>query len=427
MGIVIKNIQCIGELDGIHDVYIQGEKIAGIDNIPLNFVTETTLDGTNKLLLPGLINCHTHVYMSLFRNVADDLPFWDWLLKNVQPLEDKLLPEDAYWGAMLSIIEMIKSGTTCFCDMHMNPLQTAKAVEDSGFRSIITRGLVGETRTDEGGIRRLNEAIDEIKKFSANPRLSFRLGPHAPYSCGEDYLRFINEKSEELGIGLNIHLAESKKEFDDIVESKNCTPVEYLDRLGLLKPSTICAHCVQLTDNDMDILAKRGTSVAINPASNMKLGNGFAQVQKMLEHGVNVCLGTDGAASNNSQNMFKEMNLASLIYKGDTKDPTAVSAKDVLNFATKNAAKALGFEGILGEIKQGFLADLILLDLNCPSFQPRNNDASALVYSANGSEVETVIVNGKILMQNRKLTTINEQKVYNEVNKISKRIGVIHG
>ena len=172
MGILIKGVRCIGELDGIHDVYVHGNKIAGIDEVPDGFVMTNTIDGKNKLLLPGLINCHTHTYMSLFRNAADDLSFLDWLFGHIDPLEGKMEPEDAYWGTMLSIVEMIKSGTTCFCDMHMHPEQTVRAVDVSGLRAVITRGLVGGDREDEGGIRRLNEAKGELAHWSEHPRLS---------------------------------------------------------------------------------------------------------------------------------------------------------------------------------------------------------------------------------------------------------------
>lgn len=424
MGIQIKGIRCIGELDGIHDIYVHENKIAGIDRVPDGFMMTSMIDGTNKLLLPGLINCHTHIYMSLFRNAADDLSFWDWLEGHIFPLEDKMEPQEAYWGAMLSLAEMIKSGTTLFCDMAIHSEQTVRAADVSGIRAMITRGLVGENRNDEGGLRRYREALDERNHWREHERISFRLAPHAPYSCGEDYLRFIREKSEELGVGLNIHLSESKKEVEDMLKARGCTPVEYLDKLGILKPGTICAHCVQLTENDMDILAARGASVAINPVSNMKLGNGFALVPQMLKHGINVCLGTDGPASNNSQNMFREMNFAALIYKGAALDAEAVSSEDVLAFATKNAAKALGFEGVLGEIKEGFLADLIVIDMNTESFQPMNHPSSAIAYSANGSEVDTVIVNGKILMEKRQLKTIAEENVYFAVNRIAKRLGI---
>ena len=204
MGILIKGVRCIGELDGIHDIYVHGNKIAGIDEVPDGFIMTNSIDGKNKLLLPGLINCHTHTYMSLFRNAADDLSFLDWLFGHIDPLEGKMEPEDAYWGSMLSVVEMIKSGTTCFCDMHMHPEQTVRAVDVSGLRAVITRGLVGGDREDEGGIRRLNEAKDELAHWREHPRLSFRLGPHAPYTCGEDYLKYVKEQSEELGIGLRL-------------------------------------------------------------------------------------------------------------------------------------------------------------------------------------------------------------------------------
>ncbi len=424
MGILLKQIRCAGGLTGIHDIYVHGNKIAGIDEVPEGFTLTDTVQGANRLLIPGLINCHTHTYMSLFRNAADDLSFYDWLFKYIDPLEGRMLPEDAYWGTMLSIVEMIKSGTTCFCDMHMHPEQTVRAVDVSGIRAVITRGLVGEDRMDEGGIRRIREAKEEIAHWKGHQRMTFRLAPHAPYTCGEDYLRYIKEEAERLGIGLNIHLSESRKEFDDMMAGRGCTPVKYLDTLGLLKPSTLAAHCVYLTESDIGILAERKVSVAINPASNMKLGNGFAQVPRLLERGVNLCLGTDGAASNNSLNLFHEMNLAALVYKGVSLDAQAVTAADVLSFATGNAAKALGFEGVLGELKVGCKADLTVLNMNNEHFAPMNHPEAALAYSANGSEVDTVIVDGRIMMEKRRLKTIDEEHVYYAVNRTAKRLGL---
>lgn len=422
MGILIKQILCIGELAGTHDVYVHGNKIAGIDEVPAGFTLTDTINGKDRLLIPGLINCHTHTYMSLFRNAADDLSFTDWLFGRIDPMEQNMVPEDAYWGTMLSIVEMIKSGTTCFCDMHMHPEQTVRAVDVSGIRAVITRGLVGEDRMDEGGIRRIREAKDEIKHWKEHARMTFRFAPHAPYTCGEDYLKYIRDEAERYGVGLNIHLSESRKEFDDMMLARGCTPVKYLDNLGLLSKDTLAAHCVYLTDSDMRILSERGVSVVINPASNMKLGNGFAPVPAMLEHGINVCIGTDGAASNNSLNLFHEMNLAALVYKGAAANAQVVSAAEVLSFATKNAAKALGFEGVLGEVKVGCKADLTILNMNNEHFAPQNHPEAALAYSVNGSEVDSVIIDGRILMEKRKLKTIDEEHVYYAANRMAKRL-----
>lgn len=424
MGILIKNILCAGNLKGTHSIYIQGNRIAGIDEIPAGFTLTDTIDGKDRLLIPGLINCHTHTYMSIFRNAADDLAFEDWLFKHIDPLEGKMEAEDAYWGTMLSAVEMIKSGTTCFLDMHMHPEQTVRAVDVSGIRAVISRGLVGADRVDAGGERRIAEANGEIVNWKDHPRMTFMLAPHAIYTCGEEFLKYVNEEASRLGIGLNIHLSESRKEFDDCMQQHGRTPVKYLDDLGLLKNSTVAAHCVYLTDSDVKLLADRGVGVAINPASNMKLGNGFAPVPKMLANNVNVCIGTDGAASNNSLNLFHEMNLAALVYKGSEKDAQAVTAQNVLDFATVNAAKALGFENILGEISVGCKADLTVINMDNEHYAPLNNPVAAIAYSANGSEVETVIVDGKILMYKNELKTIDQEHVYYSVNKIASRLGI---
>lgn len=407
------------------NIYIVEDIIAGIDKEPKNFIADKVIDGKDKLLIPGLMNCHTHAYMSVFRNLADDLSFGDWLFKNIMPLEDKLIGSDAYWGANLSIIEMIKTGTTCFTDMHMHIHETVRAVEETGIRAVITRGLAGEDH-GEGGIRRLNEAIEEMDSFKGHDRISFMFGPHAPYSCNAGYLSLIIEKAREYGIGINIHVSESEHEILEMKEKNGCTPVEYLERIGLFQVPTVAAHCVQLTDSDMDILAKRKVNVAINPKSNMKLGNGFARVPRMLEKGINVCIGTDGAASNNSLNLFSEMNAAALVYKGSGKDAQAVNALQVFQFATKNAAKALNLENT-GAIEINKKADLAILNLNVPGFKPRRNLLSALSYSVNGSEVETVIINGKIVMENRELKTIDEERVTYNLQKTCDRLGINGG
>lgn len=408
------------------NIYIKDDLIIGVTRVPEDFHPDKIIDGKDKLLIPGLINCHTHAYMSIFRNLADDLSFNDWLFKNVMPLEDKLTDEDAYWGANLSIIEMLKSGTTCFTDMHMHINQTTKAVDESGIRAVITRGLSGDLN-DGGGLRRINEAKQEMDNYKGHERISFMLGPHAPYTCDEEYLSFIVSTAKENNFGINIHVSESENEIAEMKKARGCTPVEFLNNIGLFDVPVVAAHCVQITDSDMDILAKKNVNVAINPKSNMKLGNGFAPISKMLEKGINICIGTDGAASNNSLNLFSEMNAAALIYKGSERNAQAVSAAQVFNFATVNAAKALGFTDKIGTIEENKKADLVILDLKHPQLNPRRNLVSALSYSANGQEVDTVIVEGKILMENRELKTIDEEKVYYNIAKICDKLGVSGG
>ena len=425
MGMIIKNTLAIlpsgnGHEAGRHDIFIEGSDIVGIDEAPEGFSADETIDGTRRLTIPGLINAHTHTYMSMMRNVADDLSFTDWLFGTIEPIEDRLEPEDAYWASLLSQIEMIRSGTTCFNDQQMHIGQTTRAVVESGMRAVICRGLVGdEYDLDE---RRIREALQERDAFAGCDRLTFRLGPHAPYSCGPDYLRGVAEAAKREGMGIHIHIAEGQVESDNMMREHGCTPVEYVRDAGIFEMPTIAAHCIRVNESDRAILAENGVSVVTNPASNMKLGNGFAPVPEMVAAGINVCLGTDGAASNNAQNMFREMGLLALIHKGTHGTPQCISADEVLTMATRNGAKALGLN--TGSIEVGRKADLALLDLDASSLTPLNNPVAALSYSANGSEVTDVIIDGKPVMRNRELATIDEERVRAEIARICKRLGL---
>jgi len=428
MGIVLKDILAIlpgGEKDEVKktSIYIEGNRIAAIGEKPEGFQEEKVIDGQDRLVIPGLINCHTHSYMAFMRNVADDLSFMDWLFGTIDPIEQQMTDEDTYWGACLAIIEMIKSGTTCFNDMQMNIHQTTRAVKESGMRAVISRGLIGSGH-DEAGQMRLRQAYEERDAAKDCDRLSFMLGPHAPYTCDDGFMRVVSEEAKKNGMRIHVHLSESVSEIEQIREKYGMTPIEMADRNGLFDVPAIAAHCVQVTDEDIAILKGKRVSVVTNPASNMKLGNGFAPIGKMLEMGVNVCLGTDGAASNNSLNMFRELGLLTLIHKGVNKTPQCVSAREGFRIATINGAKALGLEEEIGSIEAGKKADLAILDLNTPSLMPRNNLIAGLSYSANGSEVETVIIDGKIVMEDRKVLTMDEELVYKKINEIIVRMGL---
>ena len=393
MGIVIKNALAVlpdgaGHATGRHSIYVEGNAIVGIDEAPQGFVAAETIDGTRRLVIPGLINAHTHTYMSMMRNVADDLSFTDWLFGTIEPIEDRLEPEDSYWASLLSQMEMIRSGTTCFNDNE----------------------------------RRIREALEERDAFADCDRLTFRLGPHAPYSCGPDYLRGVAEVAKREGMGVHIHIAESQAETDNMWRDHHCTPVEYVRDAGIFDVPTIAAHCIRVSASDRAILAEHGVSVVTNPASNMKLGNGFAPVPELVAAGVNVCLGTDGAASNNAQNMFREMGLLALIHKGTHDTPQCISADETLRMATRNGAAALGLD--IGSIEVGKKADLVLLDLDAPSLTPLNHAVAALAYSANGSEVSDVLIDGKVVMRNRELLTIDEERVRAEIARICARLGL---
>lgn len=428
MGIVLKDILAIlpnGEKDEVRKtcIYIEGNRIAAVGEKPEGFREDKVIDGQDRLVIPGLINCHTHSYMAFMRNVADDLSFMDWLFGTIDPIEQQMTDEDTYWGACLAIIEMVKSGTTCFNDMQMNIHQTTRAVKESGMRAVISRGLIGSGH-DEAGQMRLRQAYEERDAAKDCDRLSFMLGPHAPYTCDDGFMRVVSEEAKKNGMRIHVHLSESVSEIEQIREKYGLTPIEMADRNGLFDVPAIAAHCVQVTDEDIAILKGKKVSVVTNPASNMKLGNGFAPIGKMVEMGVNVCLGTDGAASNNSLNMFRELGLLTLIHKGVNKTPQCISAREGFRIATINGAKALGLEEETGSIEAGKKADLVILDLNTPSLTPRNNLIAGLSYSANGSEVETVIIDGKIVMEDRKVLTMDEELVYKKINEIIVRMGL---
>lgn len=421
MNILIKNINML--INGSTpkgDICISGDKIVSLGVCPEDFCADKIIDGSGRLAIPGLINCHTHSYMSLFRNLADDLSFEDWLFGSIMPREDSLTSEDGYWGAMLSCAEMIKSGTTCFMDMHMFPEMTASAADKLGMRAVMTRGLTGSDRNDPDGIRRFNEHMEECDAFADNPRITFKLGPHAIYTCGEDYLKWLIEKAGETGQEFHIHLSETTNEVQNCYKEHGKSPVEYLNDMGFFEIKTCAAHCVHVSDGDMDIFAQKNVSVIHNPMSNLKLANGTAPVPRMLEKGINVCLGTDSQASNNTVNLFSDMNYAALLHKGATGVPTVCSAREVIGFATANGARALGIPDT-GELAAGKKADIAILDLDRPQFFPRNDLTSALVYSANGSEVDTVIIDGDIVLEHGRLTKFDEEEIYAHAREIAEK------
>lgn len=414
MNLLIKNI-LLPEENGVKvsDICISDGIIVAIGNAPDGFVADETIEGKNKLAMPAFVNAHTHAYMSSLRNAADDLPFMEWLFNGVMPKEDRLDSEQAYWGSLLSCAEMIKRGCATFCDMHLFPGNSARAAIDSGMRAVVSRGLVGS----EGGQKRLDEQFYEIEKWSGHENIKFMLAPHAIYTCDKEYLLKVSSEAKRLNLGLNMHLSESKAEFSDCIRDHGCTPTEYCASLGLFENKTLAAHCVQLTEHDIELLAQYNVSVVSNPKSNLKLGNGIAPIYQLDKAGVNVCIGTDSSASNNSLNMFSELNYMTLLHKGVNYDPTVIPAKKAFEFATVNGAKALGFEN-LGKIEVGYKADIALLDTNVPQMIPLRNYYAAICYCCDGSETDTLIIDGKIVLKNKELLTIDEERLYYEINKI---------
>ncbi|AKB77530.1 S-adenosylhomocysteine deaminase [Methanosarcina horonobensis HB-1 = JCM 15518] len=382
---------------------------------------ETVIDAKGSVVMPGLVNTHTHAAMTLFRGYADDLQLADWLENHVWPAEAQLTAEDVYKGSLLACLEMIRSGTTSFADMYFFMDETAKAVELSGLRASLSHGLI-ELWNKEKGETDLKEGKRFVRAWqgAAGGRIKTMYGPHAPNTCSEEFLAKVKEEARKDGAGLHIHVLETEAELLAMKEKYGKCSVHMLDDIGFFGPDVLAAHCVWLSDGDIEILRKRGVNVSHNPVSNMKLASGIAPVHKMLERGVNVSLGTDGCASNNNLDLFEEMKTAALLHKVSTCSPTALPAHQVLKMATVNGAKALGTE--TGMLKAGMKADIVIVDMKKPHLTPCFDVTSHLVYSAKGSDVRTTIVDGKILMDDYKVLVLDEQKVIEEAQKAAEEL-----
>jgi len=368
---------------------------------------EKTINGTGKVTMPGLVNCHTHVPMTLFRGIAEDKQLRAWLKETIWPLEAKLQLKDIYEGALLGCLEMIKSGTTCFADMYFHEDAVAKAVEKAGLRAVLAEGIM-EAGNNGRGTRMLKDAVELAKKYDgyAKGRVRVRLGPHAVYSCGSNLLRKIRELALKLNIGVHIHLAEARE------TAKSPSEVELLEGLGFFNHvNVLAAHCIHLSEEDMRILAKRGVTVAYNPVANMKLAMGAPKINDMLKLGLTIGIGTDGPASNNTLDMFESMKAAALLQKISNLDPSVLPAETVLKMATIQGARALELEQSIGSLEVGKQADIIILDFDKPHLTPRHSLYANIVYSAHGSDVDTVIVDGNILMLEREVKTLDEEEV----------------
>lgn len=379
---------------------------------------EKRINATGKVAVPGLLNCHTHVPMTLFRGVAEDKPLSAWLKESIWPLEAKLSKEDVYAGALLGCLEMIKSGTTCFADMYFHEEAVAKAVKESGLRAVLAEGII-EVGNPKFGEKMLKNSVDFAEKFRgyANGRVTVMLGPHAAYSCSSELLAKVREKALKLGVGVHTHLAESHEMFKDFKNKHGCSEVEFLKRLKFFKGHVLAAHCIGLSENDRGILAGHRVNVAYVPVANMKLGLGAANIVELTRLNVNVALGTDGPASNNTLDMFETMKVGALLQKLLHLNPEALPAYEVLRMATLNGAAALNLEGAVGSLEAGKKADIILIDFLKPHLKPLHNVYASIVYSCRGSDVDTVIVDGKILMENRQVKTLDEQAVMEKAEK----------
>ena len=398
-----------------HSLIIKGGNIVDIvANASNPYTADNVIDRSECLLMPGLINAHTHAAMSLFRGLADDLPLMTWLNDHIWPAEGKWVSDDfVHDGTQLAMAEMIRGGTTCFSDMYFFPNVVAKAANEAHMRCSITFPILEfPSAWATGPDDYLHKGLQLHDDFRNNELVNVNFGPHAPYTVSDAPLKRISTISVETSMTVQIHLHETAHEVEEALSQTGKRPIERLNDLGLLTPQLQAVHMTQLTDDDILLLAENGVHVVHCPESNLKLASGFSPVAKLHAAGVNVALGTDGAASNNDLDMFSEMRTAALLAKGVSGNPAAIPAEEALRMATINGAKAMGIEEITGSLEIGKAADIIALSLNSnPETQPFYNPISQLVYATTADKVTDSWVAGKQLMKDRQLLTLETDEI----------------
>jgi 5-methylthioadenosine/S-adenosylhomocysteine deaminase len=402
-------------------VYVEDERIAEISkNTPRD--ADQVLNGQGMILLPGLVNTHTHVPMVIFRGYADDMPLQEWLSNRIWKLEPNMTEETCYWGTMLGCLEMIASGTTTFNDMYFFVEEEAKAVRDASLRAVLSSVILDASPDPKLHRENASKVLDFMKDLR-NPLVKPAIAPHAVYSCSEETLLWAKARADNEHVMVHTHIAETRTEQMDIENKRKLKVAEYLDQIGFLGPNVLGAHCGWLSINEVKLLGKSGTKVSHCPVSNMKLAvGGAAPLPEMFQSGVCVGLGTDGAASNNTLDMFETMKFCALLHKHTRWDPTLLPAQMTIDLATREGAKALGMEGMIGSIEVGKSADMILVDARAPNMMPihgKDTVISDLVYSANGANVDTTIVNGQILMEKRRFTRLDPRIIADNVDRVT--------
>ncbi|MBN1948782.1 MAG: amidohydrolase [Candidatus Cloacimonetes bacterium] len=406
------------EMDIIENgaVAICGNKIKALgttEEITADFQAGKTIFAKGKIIMPGLINAHTHIPMTYFRGIADDLPLQTWLQDYIWPTESRFLNREfVYHAALHGAAEMIKNGITLFNDMYFLGKESARAATEAGIRGIIGEGLLD---IPLAGHKNADEVIDYVKsarsEFAGSELIDFTIAPHAVYSCSSANLIKARKLAEEFDLLLHIHVSETEQEVLDAIQKFGKRPVHYLEDLGFLEQNVIFAHGIWVDEWEIRIMKKRSIAVAITTESHLKLASGFAPVRSYLENGVTVCLGTDGVSSNNNLDLLTEMDLTAKLHKAYNQDPTQLQAAQVVRMVTIDAARALHKDEFLGSLEPGKLADIILLDTNTLEAQPMYNPYSHLVYTLNSSAVSTVIINGSLVMEERKLLTVDEAEL----------------
>ena len=425
MKILIKNATLISmneereKIEKNVDIEITDNKITQIAKNIESDSEEKVIDATGKIVMPGLINTHSHVPMSIFRETLDGYNLQDWLEKKIWPMEDKLTESDIYYGSKLSFIEMIKTGCTTINDMYFMTDDIINAAIDTGIRLQTTRTLMN--MNEEDGIQRLKELDELLEKYrNKNELITFNAGIHGLYTTNLQYVEKCIEFAKEKELLVHMHFCENKKEVEDIKNIYKENPIDILEK-EFIGVKSILAHCVKLSKEDIKRLSKLNISVSHCPVSNLKLGCGIANINEMIENNINVSLGTDGQGSGSNLDLFEAMKFTALLQKGIQENAVSMPAYEVLKMATINGAKALNLEDKIGSLREGKIADIIILNLNDVVTNPVNDIVSDIVYNAKGTNVETTIINGNILMESRKIKK-DEKEVFEKCRKIMERI-----
>ncbi len=425
MKTLIKNayiLDMVGEKPNIqkNDILIEDNIIKDIEK-DIGTEVDEKINAKNMLIMPGLVNTHTHLAMSIFRGYKDDRKLMDWLENAIFPVEDKLQPDDIYWNSYLSCLEMIKSGTTTCNDMYFGMNKVIEAIEATGLRAVVAWCLTDDSIRDK--IERTREYA-KIYNNRENSKITVFTSPHAPYSCNPDTIKLCVDLAKELHTGLHIHLAETQNEVATIRDRYGKTATEYLSDLDVFDVPVVLAHGIYISESDIEILKQHNIrgGISHNPISNCKLSSGICDVVNLRKNGINVGLGTDGIGSTTTLDMFEEMKTAAYLQKINTMEPTSINAYDILKMATIEGAKVLGLDNQIGTIEVGKKADLIFIKTDKIHLCPENDICTNIVYSANGADVDSVMIDGKMIMQNRKMRNINEREAMKQVKRIARRL-----
>ena len=415
-------LDMVGEVPNIEkkDILIENNIIKKIEkDIDKEIDVDEKINAKNMLVMPGLVNTHTHLAMSIFRGYKTDKKLMDWLENAIFPVEDKLKPEDIYWNSYLSCLEMIKSGTTTCNDMYLGMNKTLEAINDTGLRAVVAWCIKDDSIKDK-----VEQTREYAKRYNndENGKIRIYVSADAPHTCNPDTIKLCVDLAKELNTGIHIHLAETIDEETKIKSRYDKRSTEYLNDLEVFDVPVVLAHGIYVSDSDIEILKKIKGGISHNPISNCKLSSGICDVVKLRKNGINIGLGTDGIGSTTTMDMFEEMKTAAYLQKVNTMEPSSISAYDILKMATIEGAKVLGMENEIGSLEPGKKADMIFIKTDKLHMCPANDVCANLVYSSNGADVESVMIDGKVIMQNRKMLNLDEEQVMRQVKKIAKRL-----